>query len=389
MRSLFSRWKKNAAPAQPAQQAEQPVEQKVEPGESEAPETSFTPAPQPAYPAAEQTTPLHHHQAAAEPEPPPHPVGTGAPTKEETQGFFRRLVRGLAKTRSRITQVLTGRSSIDADLYTDLEEALIQADVGISTATHLVDAVKKRVNQEHVTNPQEVAGILRAEMVKVLEEPAQPLTTPTAGQLTVFLVVGVNGAGKTTTIGKLAARYQRAGLRVILGAADTFRAAAIEQLEEWGKRAGVDVVKHQEGSDPASVAFDAVQAAKARRADVLIIDTAGRLQTKQHLMQELSKINRVVERELGRKPDEVLLVMDATTGQNGLSQARVFSEATPVTGVALTKLDGTARGGIVLAVAADMHLPVKLIGIGEGIDDLRDFAPAAFAAALFEAEPAG
>ena len=217
-------------------------------------------------------------------------------------------------------------------------------------------------------------------MVRLLESVAQPLTQPKR-RINRLSVVGVNGAAKQPP--SQTGRYKAAGLQVLLGAADTFRAAAIEQLEVWSERAQVGLIKHQEGSDPAAVAFDSIRAARARNADVVIIDTAGRLQTKTHLMQELAKINRVVERELGRKADETLLVLDATTGQNGLSQARLFSEATPVSGVALTKLDGTARGGIILSVTDELKLPVKLIGIGEGIDDLRDFDAASFVAALF------
>lgn len=306
---------------------------------------------------------------------------------EQPKGFFRRLVQGLSKSRAgfvdRITQVLTRRGAIDDELYEELEEVLIQADVNVNTATTLVEAVRKRVRNEHITQPDAIEPILREEMVHLLQAVSQPLSQPEQGDLTVFLVVGVNGAGKTTTIGKLAARYKAAGLQVLLGAADTFRAAAIEQLEIWSERAQVGLIKHQEGSDPAAVAFDTIRAAQARKADVVIIDTAGRLQTKTHLMQELSKINRVIERELQRKADETLLVLDATTGQNGLSQARLFSEATPVSGVVLTKLDGTARGGIILSVTSELQLPVKLIGIGEGLDDLRDFDAESFVAALF------
>jgi fused signal recognition particle receptor len=312
--------------------------------------------------------------------------------KERRGGLFSRLVQGLTKTRmnlvQKVTHILSGRSAIDEGLYEELEEALIQADVGLPTTERIVAAVRKRVAQEHVRDPQEVENLLKEEMTRILTEPAQPLATPQPDHLLVFLVVGVNGSGKTTTIGKLAYQYRNQGLRVVLGAADTFRAAAIDQLAMWAQRSGAELVRHQEGSDPAAVAFDAVRAAQSRRADVLIIDTAGRLQTKAPLMQELAKIHRVVERELGRKPDEVLLVLDATTGQNGMSQARLFNEAINVTGVVLTKLDGTAKGGIVLAIAAELGLPVKLIGIGEGTNDLREFDAKAFVSALFTREEA-
>lgn len=311
----------------------------------------------------------------------------GSEEAETAPGFLSRLAQGLSKTRSslveKVSQVLAGRTTIDDELYEELEEVLIQADVGVATSEALVEAVRKRVRRERVTNPEQVERLLQDEMLKILTAAAGPLAQPEAGRLTVYLVVGVNGTGKTTTIGKLAHRYHSQGHRVLLGAADTFRAAAIDQLEAWGQRVGVDVIRHQEGGDPAAVVFDAVHAAKARRAELLLIDTAGRLQTKVNLMAELAKIQRVIARELPGSADEVLLVIDATTGQNGLSQARLFAEAVPLTGVALTKLDGTARGGIILAIAAEMQLPVKLIGVGERLDDLRDFEPGAFASALF------
>lgn len=379
MRNWFARRKKEQVPQdQNTEQPESDLPEEAELNQDDRP--------------LEEDAAVITSTPASEPEPTPEPESESidieqANPVEHKQSLFKRLVQGLSKSRSglvdRISQVLTRRSAIDEELYEELEEVLIQADVSVSTATTLVDTLRKRVKQEHLSQPEAVEPILREEMVRLLQAAPQPLTQPKKGELTVFLVVGVNGAGKTTTIGKLAARYRNAGMRVILGAADTFRAAAIEQLEAWSQRAQVEMIKHQEGSDPAAVAFDSIQAAKARKADVLIIDTAGRLQTKTHLMQELSKINRVVERELGRKADETLLVLDATTGQNGLSQARQFSEATPISGVVLTKLDGTARGGIILSVTAELQLPVKLIGIGEGIPDLRDFDAESFVAALF------
>ncbi len=225
--------------------------------------------------------------------------------------------------------------------------------------------------------------MLAGEIHNLLAAAAKPLASPARGELCTYMVVGVNGAGKTTTIGKLAARFRKADWKVLVAAGDTFRAAAVEQLETWTRRAGVQLVAHQEGSDPAAVAFDAVQAAMARQAEALIIDTAGRLQNKTHLMQELAKVYRVACRELAKPLDEVLLVLDAGTGQNALSQARLFSEAVPVSGVILTKLDGTAKGGIVLAITAELGLPVKLVGLGEEIEDLQDFAPDPFVQALF------
>ena len=272
---------------------------------------------------------------------------------------------------------------IDEELYEELEEILIQADVGVPTTMGLVEAVRERVSQERIKEPSEVQRLLQEEMQRILEAASVPLIQNSSNGPLVYVMVGVNGTGKTTTVGKLAHRYKTQGKRVLLCAADTFRAAAIDQLEVWSHRTGVELIKHQEGSDPAAVAFDSVQAAKAREADVLLIDTAGRLQTKTNLMRELGKIHRVVTRELGREPDEVLLVIDATTGQNGLSQARLFADAVPLSGVVLTKLDGTAKGGIVLAISSEMQLPVKLIGIGEAMEDLRDFDPVAFTTALF------
>ncbi|NLV91234.1 MAG: signal recognition particle-docking protein FtsY [Firmicutes bacterium] len=304
------------------------------------------------------------------------------------RGLFARLKQGLAKTRSgfvsRVDQVLT-RSEIDEDILEELEGLLVQADIGVSTTLYLMDELRTAIKER---------GLKRADELRpVLAELIGEILTANSGQLalredspTVYVVVGVNGAGKTTTIGKLAYRYTQQGKKVLLGAGDTFRAAAIDQLEVWANRAGADMIRHQEGSDPAAVAFDTIQAGRARGADVIIIDTAGRLQNKTNLMKELSKVYRVVERELGRPADEVILTVDATTGQNALSQARVFSEATPVSAVALTKLDSTAKGGIVVAIAHELGLPIKLIGIGEGYNDLRDFVAEDFVDALFATE---
>ena len=257
-------------------------------------------------------------------------------------------------------------------MFEDLEDLLIQADVGVPTTLKIVDGVRERFEANLSRSPQDLARFVAEEMTEILTQSEAPLAKPD-GTPKLYMVVGVNGAGKTTTIGKLAARFRSEGRKVILGAGDTFRAAAIDQLAVWAERAGADLIRQQEGSDPAAVAYDAVHAARSRGADVLILDTAGRLQNKVNLMKELSKVHRVLEREWGAPPDEVLLVIDATTGQNGLSQAKQFQEAAPLTGVALTKLDGTAKGGIVLAIASELGIPVKLIGVGEAIDDLRDF----------------
>lgn len=305
--------------------------------------------------------------------------------QDERKSWFGRLRDGLSKTRAaligKVKEALAG-SSVDEQLFERLEEVLIQADVGVETTLELVDAVRRQVSERRIRDAEEVPPLLAQEMKAVLRSEPLRLTPAGEGPLT-YLAVGVNGAGKTTTLGKLAARFAREGKRVLIGAGDTFRAAAIDQLRVWAERAGADFVAQQPGSDPAAVAYDAVQAAKARGVDVLLIDTAGRLQTKVNLMQELGKVYRVVARELGRDPDEALLVVDGATGQNALSQARLFREAVPLTGVVLTKLDGTAKGGVILAVSRELGLPVKLIGVGEGVDDLREFDSAAFVDALF------
>ncbi len=306
-------------------------------------------------------------------------------TKEQEKGFFHRLVRGLEKTKRGFVQKveeLTRGSKVDERLFAELEEILIQGDCGITTALHLVDQLRLRARQDKITEASRLKDILAAEIVELLEKNAAPLKTP-AKRPHVLMMVGVNGAGKTTTIAKLAHRFKQEQAQVLLAAGDTFRAGAIEQLQIWAQRIGVDLVAHQAGADPAAVAYDAVNAAKARGTDVLILDTAGRLQTKVNLMAELGKVQRVVARELGRDLDQILLVVDATTGQNALSQGRLFQEAVPLTGIALTKLDGTAKGGIVLALAHELNLAVKLVGVGEQYDDLQDFQADAFVRALF------
>jgi fused signal recognition particle receptor len=302
-------------------------------------------------------------------------------------GFFSKLKESLNKTRKnfveKIETIVTGRKAIDESLYEELEETLIQADVGIDTAVELIEHLREEVKKRRVSDPGELVPLLKEQMQSILGEEETSLNV-NGDRPAVVMVVGVNGVGKTTTIGKLAHFFKEDGRSVLLGAADTFRAAAIDQLEIWGNRVGVPVIRHSEGSDPAAVAYDSLQAARARKIDVVIIDTAGRLHTKSNLMDELKKVRRVLDREMPGAPHEVLLVVDATTGQNAISQARLFKEAVGVTGVALTKLDGTAKGGVVLAVKKSLDIPIKLIGIGEGIDDLRPFNAREFVDALFE-----
>lgn len=309
--------------------------------------------------------------------------------QDETKkrSWFGRLRQGLAKTREgladRVKQILSFGSTIDDDMYEQLEEVLIRADVGVETSLQLVENVRSRVEEERIQDAEAVQPIVAEQMRAMLVHDALTSSPASGESMVVIVMVGVNGAGKTTTAGKLAHRFSGEGKRVLLAAGDTFRAAAIEQLQVWADRTGATFIAHQIGGDPAAVAYDAIHAARARGVDVCIIDTAGRLQTKSNLMQELAKVHRVIERELGRQPDEALLVVDATTGQNALSQGKLFSEAVPLTGIALTKLDGTAKGGIVVAVSQQLNLPIKLVGVGEGVEDLRDFDPDAFIEAIF------
>lgn len=301
-------------------------------------------------------------------------------------GFFDKLKKGLEKTRKSLTekieQVIVGYAKIDDDLLDELEEALISADVGVKTSLRLMDEIRAGIKKKEIHAPEDLKPFLKKKISQILLEGAADSRLPETPPA-VVVVVGVNGVGKTTTIGKLGNYYKEQGKSVMLAAADTFRAAAIDQLEIWGERIGCDVVKQTEGSDPAAVAFDAVKAAKARRVDVLIVDTAGRLHTKFNLMEELKKISRVIGREIPGAPHETLLVLDATTGQNAISQADVFAKAAPVSGLALTKLDGTAKGGVVIGIKSELNMPVKWIGVGEGINDLRPFSAEAFAEALF------
>lgn len=287
-------------------------------------------------------------------------------------GLFSKLKESLTKTRQgfveKIETLVTGRKAIDEELYEELEEILIQADVGADTALDLVEDLRKLVKERKVGDPEQLKPLLQELIAGLMGEETYPVNR--GGPPTVILVVGVNGVGKTTTIGKLAHYFKETGRKVLLGAGDTFRAAAIDQLEVWGNRTGVDVIKHSEGSDPAAVAFDSLQAAKARKSDILLIDTAGRLHTKSNLMDELKKVRRVLSREVPDAPHEVLLVLDSTTGQNAINQAKLFGEATGVTGIVLTKLDGTAKGGVVIGIRKELDIPVKFIGIGEGMEDL-------------------
>jgi len=299
-------------------------------------------------------------------------------------GLFQKLSEGLKKTRDSMKQALDaigGHSAITEETFEDLEEALLLADVGGETSEEICAEVRARVKKDGVTDPGEIKRVLRETIAQML----------TGGQEldiekkpAIIMMIGVNGVGKTTTIGKLAARLHADGMNVVLAAADTFRAAAIEQLEVWSERSGAEMIKHSEGSDPAAVLFDAIAAGKARRADVIICDTAGRLHNKKGLMDELAKMSRLIEREAPDSSVETLLVLDATTGQNAVNQAREFKNSCGLTGIVLTKLDGTARGGVVIGIKRELGIPIKFIGVGEGVDDLQPFDPEAFADALFE-----
>jgi len=302
--------------------------------------------------------------------------------------LFEKLMGGLTKTRkdisSKIDNILKSYKKVDEELFDDLEEVLVTADVGVNTTMTLIDNLRERVKEEKVSEPKEVKELLKDEIKKLMTEENMDYKLNIEPSPSIILVVGVNGVGKTTTIGKLAYRLKREGKKVLIAAGDTFRAAAIEQLEEWGNRAGVDVISHSEGADPAAVIFDGIQAAKARKVDVLICDTAGRLHNKSNLMNELNKIFRITEREFNEATKEVLLVLDATTGQNAMNQAKVFNEVANITGIALTKLDGTAKGGVIIALQSELKIPVKLVGVGEGIEDLQPFIVEDFVKAIID-----
>ncbi len=300
-------------------------------------------------------------------------------------GLFDKLKKGLTKTRNHILgniEALFGAyDEVNDEFFDDLEESLILADLGMETVTELVDGLRKEARERRLKKPAEVYDLLKDEIRERMKGAAQPVIEE--GKQNVILVIGVNGVGKTTTIGKLAAQFVSEGKKVLLAAADTFRAAAIDQLAVWAERSGADLIAHQEGADPGAVIYDACAAAKARGTDVLICDTAGRLHNKKNLMEELRKIHRILEREMPEAHKEVLLVVDGTTGQNALQQAKMFQEVAPLTGLILTKLDGTAKGGVVISIASQMQIPVKYIGVGEGIEDLQPFDPDQFAEALF------
>ena len=300
-------------------------------------------------------------------------------------GFFGKIKEGLKKTRDSISNgvngILNSFTKIDDELFEELEETLVMADVGVQTSTEICDRLRKKIKETGVTDPKEIKGMMKEIISEMLgENEGLKLDTKPS----VILVIGVNGVGKTTSIGKIAAQLKREGKKVVLGAADTFRAAAIDQLGIWAERAGVSMVKSVEGTDPASVVFDTIASAKSKGADVIICDTAGRLHNKKNLMDELAKINRVIARELPESSVETLLVLDAATGQNAVNQAREFKNAADITGIVLTKLDGTAKGGIIIAISNELNIPVKFVGVGEGIDDLQPFDAAEFADGIFE-----
>ncbi len=308
-----------------------------------------------------------------------------AEEEPKRQGFFSKIKLGLSKTRDSILngveQVLSSFTKIDEELFEELEESLIMSDIGVETSIYIIEKVKNIVKSERIKEVSKIKDIIICVISEILEEDTEEFNLKSPS---VVLIIGVNGVGKTTTIGKLASNYKKDGKKVILAAGDTFRAAAIDQLQVWGDRSDIDVIKHKEGSDPAAVVFDAIQAGKARGADILICDTAGRLHNKKNLMEELKKIARVIKRENPDAQIETLLVLDATTGQNALQQAKLFSEVSEITGIILTKLDGTAKGGVVIAIKNELKIPVRFIGIGEGIDDLRPFDAKEFAKALFD-----
>ncbi|KYH29911.1 MULTISPECIES: signal recognition particle-docking protein FtsY [Clostridium] len=299
--------------------------------------------------------------------------------------LFDKLKSGLTKTKNNFTEkvadVLNLAIKIDDDLYEELEEILVTADIGVETSIEIIEKVKEKVKEKKVKDPKEVYTCLKEVLIEILGAEDNAINIESTPK--VFLVIGVNGAGKTTSIGKVSYKLKNKGYKVIMAAADTFRAAAIDQLEVWSDRAGVDIIRHQEGADPGAVIFDAIQASKARKADILICDTAGRLHNKKNLMNELEKINRIIDREYSEASKETLLVLDATTGQNALQQAKQFTEVCPINGIILTKLDGTAKGGVIISIKHQLNIPVKLIGVGEGIEDLQEFNAKDFVEALF------
>ncbi len=307
---------------------------------------------------------------------------------QEKEGFFSKLKSAVSSTKSnlvaRIEEVVKGKKEIDADLLDELEAILIGADVGVETSTDILQKIRQKVSRKEISDASQLKGLIKAELRAILENSYVDTPPKNTTQIQIVMVVGVNGVGKTTTIGKLAYLQRQVNKRVLICAADTFRAAANEQLEIWGQRAGVDIIRQKPGADPSAVLFDAISASKARNIDLLIVDTAGRLHTKDHLMRELEKMRRIAGREIPGAPHEVLLVIDAVTGQNGMNQAREFTRSAGVSGIVLAKLDGTAKGGVVIAIARALKIPIKYVGVGEKVDDLIEFSPEQFIDSLFE-----
>lgn len=373
----------------PAEEAAEPSEQVESSEPSEPADDSFPEAEQPEEEPEEQPAeaeaPAEEMTSDTEQPEEPEDFGVDGDEKPKRVGFFEKLKNGLKKTKdgfmSRIELLMNSFTKIDEDFFDELEETLILSDIGAETSMEICDKLRLAVKRTGATDPADVKQLLRDIIAEMLtgDNELRLDTKPS-----VVMVIGVNGAGKTTTIGKLAANLRAQGRKVLVAAADTFRAAAIDQLNVWTDRAGVDIIKHSEGSDPAAVVFDALTAAKARGADVVLCDTAGRLHNKKNLMEELKKISRVISREAPGASVETLLVLDATTGQNAVNQAKLFSESAEITGIALTKLDGTAKGGIIIPIKNELGIPVKLVGVGEKIDDLQPFIPADYVQALFE-----
>ena len=361
-----------------SEEVAEPETEESEPEEVAEPETVETEPEEVAEPEAEASESEELDETEAE---------VSEPEKKKKKGFFEKIRDGLRKTKdsviAKMQLVLNAFTKIDEDLFDQLEETMIMGDMGAETSIEICDQLRKRVKERGITDPKQIMGLIQEIIGEMLgeDQTLQLQTKPS-----VIMVIGVNGAGKTTTIGKLCHQLKEDGKKVIVAAADTFRAAAIDQLEVWTDRAGVELVKHAEGSDPAAVVYDAIEAAKARNCDVLICDTAGRLHNKKNLMQELAKINRIIENKAAGCDKEILLVLDATTGQNAVNQARLFKEAAHITGIVLTKLDGTAKGGIIVSIKNELEIPVKLIGVGEKIDDSQPFHARDFVNALFETE---
>ena len=362
----------------------EPETVETEPEEVAEPETEESELEELDETEAEASEPEEFDETEAEASEPEEPQ---EPEKKKKKGFFEKIRDGLRKTKdsviAKMQLVLNAFTKIDEDLFDQLEETMIMGDMGAETSIEICDQLRKRVKERGITDPKQIMGLIQEIIGEMLgeDQTLQLQTKPS-----VIMVIGVNGAGKTTTIGKLCHQLKEDGKKVIVAAADTFRAAAIDQLEVWTDRAGVELVKHAEGSDPAAVVYDAIEAAKARNCDVLICDTAGRLHNKKNLMQELAKINRIIENKAAGCDKEILLVLDATTGQNAVNQARLFKEVADITGIVLTKLDGTAKGGIIVSIKNELEIPVKLIGVGEKIDDLQPFHARDFVNALFETE---